>query len=324
MSFFDDYEISEELGRGGYGVVYAAESRDRKDKRAYVAKFLRVEKILERRLASVDKSLKSGRVTDLKAEEMRRKVYSTLYIEIENEFKMLKLAYAKGARNIVRYVNYYKSVEYNDEDNAVIVMLRVPGFTLSKMWKCFASAKEHIPKMLLRKIAFDTLSTLAKLHSLNIVHRDIKNANMIYDTDSKSVKYIDFGFSCVTDLKSALNEDGQIDPSLLCGKRSIGSAGSYAPEMIDNRYKAESLEVLKKIDVWELGVALYQLENLRRPFKNEKATLDNDREPSDGPDRLLNKFIERMLTHDFHKRLSAQALFDTFSIILSLSSELRE
>lgn len=313
MTFFDDYELSKELGRGGYGRVYVALSKKRGDNGSYVAKFFDVDGITEKRIRRIDQNIQNKKITLQQGKAMKRRVYATVYDDMKREFEILKLLTKHNIPHTVRYVAEYPDVLFEGRRYYVIVMSRVNGFTLSALVDCFHKYKAqlknpHIPKTFLRKITYDLIKTLVKLHDVNIVHRDIKTANIMYDTIKKSITYIDFGFSCMT-----------VTPrqDLLCEKRTMGSVGSYPPEVIDGRFKKESLEALKAIDMWELGITLYRLENLERPFKSDKDTLDNNRKPSSGPDPLMNDLIEKILVYDFRKRPTAQEILDYYSAALS-------
>lgn len=64
------------------------------------------------------------------------------------------------------------------------------------------------------------LKALKHIHSLGLMHRDIKMDNIMLEdiTDPKSVKIIDFGFAGIT------NE---------CLKQKCGTTGYFAPEILN-------------------------------------------------------------------------------------------
>lgn len=39
------------------------------------------------------------------------------------------------------------------------------------------------------------MQVLAEAHSLNLIHRDVKGGNVIIDTDTKTLKLIDWGLA---------------------------------------------------------------------------------------------------------------------------------
>lgn len=120
------------------------------------------------------------------------------------------------------------------------------------------------------KIDFDTCklyfyqTTLAieYLHSQNpaIIHRDIKPENLILFGEN-TVKVTDFGWS---------NTIGQ-DRNTYCGTPDY-----LAPEMING------IKHGTEIDIWALGVLLYELVVGKAPFSNEEGT----------PDYLVRKELE--------------------------------
>lgn len=96
-------------------------------------------------------------------------------------------------------------------------------------------------------IAADVASAIAAAHALGIVHRDLKPANVLLD-QAGNVRVVDFGLAVVTASPSA-------------SSAVQGTLNYMAPEQIDGRTPAPP------IDVFALGVLLYQMLTGRRPFE---------------------------------------------------------
>ena len=147
------------------------------------------------------------------------------------------------------------------------------------------------------------LSAIAYLHNRNIVHRDLKAENLLFENESENanLKLIDFGVSC----------------EFLKGiklKETLGTPYYIAPEVLLQNYD-------EKCDIWSCGVILYILLCGYPPFngdddneildcvkKGEFTFYDEDWEMiSEGAKNLIRK----MLTLNPKKRISAkEALAD--------------
>lgn len=117
--------------------------------------------------------------------------------------------------------------------------------------------------MRVMKIFIQLVLGLHELHTNNILHRDVKPEN-VFVNEVDSVKLGDFGcFKVVSDTIKA--------------KTYIGTPQYMAPEIhLGSEYGTAS-------DIWSLGVVLYQLCTLTRPF--------------DGPNNfmILKKIVEEPL-----------------------------
>lgn len=92
------------------------------------------------------------------------------------------------------------------------------------------------------------LLAVAYLHGHNIVHRDLKLENFLYERqDTEHLKLIDFGFA-------KYHERGSGKMS-----RSCGSLHYIAPEVLKHSYD-------EKADMWSLGVIVYMLLTGNPPF----------------------------------------------------------
>src|SRR5262245_58945355 len=90
-------------------------------------------------------------------------------------------------------------------------------------------------------------------HRKGIIHRDIKPANIILTTDSK-VKITDFGIAKVA--SSNLTTTGQF----------LGTPNYMSPEQVSGA------PVDGRIDIFSLGVVLYELLTNRKPFQGDNLT----------------------------------------------------
>lgn len=100
-------------------------------------------------------------------------------------------------------------------------------------------------------------SAIAYLHSLDIIHADIKMEN-VFITDQKDVKLGDFGLSFPV------------------GNEPLGCVGTLecvAPELIVDEIDPESQIIwTKSVDWWSFGVLIYELLFDNNPFKPLNAT----------------------------------------------------
>ena len=94
------------------------------------------------------------------------------------------------------------------------------------------------------------LGALAFVHENHVLHRDVKPANVLLTESLARAKLADFGVS------------RQLDASSLA-VTCVGTPYYLAPELISGKgYDGRA-------DVWSLGVILYKLLTLRRPFGGE-------------------------------------------------------
>ena len=102
---------------------------------------------------------------------------------------------------------------------------------------------------------------VAEAHAAGIVHRDLKPENLFLTRTvggSPKMKVLDFGVSKST----SLTNDGK--GGLTRTRAILGSPLYMAPEQMRS-----SRDVDARIDVWALGVVLFELLTLRSPFEAE-------------------------------------------------------
>ena len=104
--------------------------------------------------------------------------------QIHNEITLLRnLKHA----NIVEYYNTHIS---SDKKGIAIILEYVPGGSMKSLLDKFFRFEEKLIKVYVRQI----LSGLDYLHSNDVIHRDLKCANILVDK-SGIIKLSDFGAS---------------------------------------------------------------------------------------------------------------------------------
>ncbi|TPX46735.1 hypothetical protein SeLEV6574_g03067 [Synchytrium endobioticum] len=134
---------------------------------------------------------------------------------------------------------------------------------------------EEQSRYVFRQIA----SAVAHLHQLNIVHRDIKDENLLID-DNFNVKLIDFGSAAFIPAKSEPLFD-----------RFLGTIQYAPPEILrGKRYRGPEAEI------WSLGCCLYIMLNGEVPFESPQQVMTGMHLPFTRPvSDLCKDLVQRML-----------------------------
>ena len=190
--------------------------------------------------------------------------------------------------HIIRFIDVYE-----DSHFLYVIMEKCPGGEVfEKLVKLRRFTESDV-------IDFckQMFSAIEYIHSLNIIHRDIKAENFLYANDG-SVKLIDFG------LAVRLGGDNEIL------KEVVGSAHYIAPEMLDRRYS-------KPVDIWSAGVLIFLMLHGRYPFdaetdegvmKKVKGGGIKWESPDFAPSRDISHFLHCLLERDPLRRPSASVV----------------
>ncbi|KAF2089839.1 MAP kinase-like protein [Saccharata proteae CBS 121410] len=151
--------------------------------------------------------------------------------------------------NIVQYLG-----SNSDETHLNIFLEYVPGGSVATMLVNYGPLLEPLVSNFVRQI----LTGLAYLHSKDIIHRDIKGANILVDNKGR-VKISDFGISKRVEASTLLSSNG---PSGKKGANRVSLQGSVfwmAPEVV--KQTAYTL----KADIWSLGCLIVEMLTGARP-----------------------------------------------------------
>jgi len=209
----------------------------------------------------------------------------------QDVFRRRALAEARSAARLTHpnAVTLYDVIPASPADDAVyLIMEYVDGATLAQVIEREGPLSE--PRA--AGIALQMLSILDAAHALGIVHRDIKPANIMI-TAAGQVKLADFGIAHM------------VGGTRLTGSGVIGTPAYMAPEQL------QGLDITPAVDLWALGVTLYDAVAGRNPFDRQTtaatfhAILMADLPPTPcGPP--LAPVITGLLVRDPAQRMSTQ------------------
>ncbi|KAI5284715.1 ATP binding, partial [Ascosphaera atra] len=167
---------------------------------------------------------------------------NTMVSALKHEIELLQGLHHE---NIVQYLGTSA-----DDDYLNIFLEYVPGGSIAVMLKQYNTFQEPLIQTFVRQI----LAGLSYLHSKNIIHRDIKGANILVDNKG-AVKISDFGISKKVNPTSMLEGDHRHQRTSL-----QGSVFWMAPEVV--RQTAHTT----KADIWSLGCLVVEMFIGAHPF----------------------------------------------------------
>lgn len=139
---------------------------------------------------------------------------------------------------IARLENVYES-----ETELHLVMEHLSGGELYDR----LAAKKQYTEQLAASTAYQMLLAVNYLHSNNVVHRDLKLENWLYEAkDTDVLKLIDFGFAKFWNRSTRMSQ-------------ACGSVHYVAPEVLAHNYT-------NKADMWSVGVIVFMLCTGSPPF----------------------------------------------------------
>ncbi|GIX21252.1 MAG: hypothetical protein KatS3mg121_0035 [Gammaproteobacteria bacterium] len=205
------YQVERELGKGAMGVVYLG--RDPKINRIVAIKTL-----------ALSQEFDEDELAEVKARFFRE-------------------AETAGRLNHPNIVTIYDAGE--EHDLAYIAMEFLDGHDLGR----YTKRDRLLPLPEVIRILQKAAEALDYAHRQNVVHRDVKPANVMYNPDTGLVKLTDFGIARITD--SSRTKTGMV----------LGTPSYMSPEQLAGK------KVDGRSDIFSLGVMFFQMVTGDLPFK---------------------------------------------------------
>ena len=269
----DDFEILELIGKGSFSNVYKVKMKG--TNYIYALKKVLIE----------DVSIK------------------------EKAYNEIKLVSKIKSKYVISFIDSF--LDNNNNNILYILMEYAPYGDLEKMIKEQRKKNKYLDEKYILNIFEQIISGLIAIHSENILHRDLKAANIfIMNKEKNRIKIGDLNVSKIYDKKNNLKST------------QIGTPYYASPEVWNNRpYDFKS-------DIWSIGCLFYEIATLKAPFegKSLKEVYDKIEKCSIKPlpniySNNINKLIQMCLRFNDKLRPSAEELMDFLLRIKNLNNE---
>ncbi len=237
------------LGHGNFG--FAEKMRSKLNNKLYAIKRLPVKK-------------------DISQDFIRE---TNIMIQLNNKNVIKFYGYFQGYEKIEKLKYIYKTNEndknspYQGEKDDKKMYFLVLDFasngSLKDYYEKYMKEKKPIEQEFIIKILFQLLSGLRYLHSVKIMHRDIKMDNILLD-ENNNIKISDFGISAVLDKKDSQNNINKIYSDLISEFTQVGTINFAAPEIINHK-KGMKDDFDFKVDIYSLGLTMLCLVSKKFP-----------------------------------------------------------
>ena len=213
----DVYKVNSVLGKGGFGVVYCG---TRKSDLKEVA----IKHVAKNRVS----------------------VWGTL----DNESVPLELELLHRVQGVSGVIQL---IEYFERSDSFVYILERPEH--SKDMFDFITEKKRMSEVLAVKLFKQIVQTIVDCHKQGVIHRDIKDENILVNHKAETIRLIDFGSG------GFLHDDYYTDFE--------GTRVYAPPEWIScGRYKANPATV------WSLGILLFDMVQGDIPFEKDEEIVD--------------------------------------------------
>ena len=211
-----------------------------------------------------------------------KKISIQKILESENDINIIQREINIHSRiqheNIVQFYSYNKGVnevnillEYCN-NGSIFELINKNGFEELQTYKYFSQV----------------VNAVYFLHKNNLVHRDIKPENILLNGDK--IKLCDFGWCCETNINNR--------------KSFCGTFEYMAPEII------KDIPYGKPVDIWALGILLYELYFGVSPFSSNK---ENEEQTKEVINNIMQKklfFNKKSISYDMKDLIIHMLEFD--------------
>ena len=212
----------------------------------------------------------------------------------------------KNEQNILKEINNDLVVNshyiFQDNKNYYFVMEYLPGGDVYSLL-----SKKNIPKKTIQLIVAETILAVNYLHSICIIHHDIKPENILISAKGH-FKLSDFGLSKtlsangefqveethvknLRDFVEFKNFSGPLREDEEEDKEAVGTLNYMAPELFTDKYPNGS-----GIDYWAIGVLIFDLFSYSLPFEGstQEETRNNIINININWNKLINDNVKKI------------------------------
>jgi serine/threonine protein kinase/formylglycine-generating enzyme required for sulfatase activity len=252
-----EFELLSEIGRGGMGVVFQA-------RQAGLGRFVALKVLpigLTTSQRQIDRFVREARSV---ARLTHPNIVSVLTVGEAPNFRYFVMEYVEGGNLAEEITRLRENLGAGRADHA-----HLPSSRASDYFRCVA------------EVMLQAADGLAHAHEHGVIHRDIKPANLLLD-GARRVKIVDFGLARDEELGS-LSTTGDV----------IGTPHYMSPEQA----RAQRHAIDHRTDIYSLGVVLFELLTLKRPFegKTSQEVIANLLERAPPRIRAINPRVPRDL-----------------------------
>lgn len=224
-----------------FGFVFAASRYIEAKESHYISHFKLIEVLGEGGMGKVYKAVdkQDGKTVAVKI------LNPHLLKDAENRKRLAsegRLLSSLNHPNIVKVLEFGEAAEHT----FVAMEYLSRGTLLEYIEKNYPLSEERVIE-----ITKQICSGLQAIHANDIIHRDLKSQNIMFD-EAGNIRIMDFGLS-KSPLVSTMTTLGTV----------VGTLGFVAPEQVT------SINVDQRVDIFSLGVIMYQMLTNKLPFNGE-------------------------------------------------------
>ncbi|EAR82853.2 Serine/Threonine kinase domain protein (macronuclear) [Tetrahymena thermophila SB210] len=260
-------------------------------KRLLKTKYIMANEIGKGSFAKVFKGINSETGEKVAIKKIDKNKFDKQYLElIDSEISVLSQL---NNEHIIKFLDLFNEGDYI----YIVTELCELGDLEVFIKNNFSATKLRLPEELVKVFAYQILLAFLGIADMNIIHRDMKLANVLITKDFH-LKVADFGLA-----KSSFEKD----------KDQVGTPMTMAPEVLNN------LGYDSRCDVWSVGCMIYEMLEGRAPFLptnnggiEELKRLINQRQLifRQNISQSAQNLIDQMLTLNPKKRISWHEMFN--------------